>query len=163
MTTLCNHYPSDLDSDALKAKICDKKAIQTCESQQHQENPELKQGDPSQLVVCLNTFKIMCNRSTEGKCMEKYCNQNKYDLTVNLSSRMIWCYSCDMDSASIMTFYQNDNEDYYEKEEYKNYDSFVSKVITAIRESEGEIPTGDEQGAHSRVEDPGRMEEEHGG
>ena len=99
MTSLCTHYPKNFDQEAFKQKISDKRAIQTCENPLHQTDPDLKQGDPSQLTVCLETLKVMCNRSTEGQCMIKYCAEHKYNLTVNLSTRMIWCYGCDMDSV----------------------------------------------------------------
>jgi len=139
MTTLCSHYPKEFNLEAFKAKISDKTAILNCESTLHSENPVIKQGsDLSQLSVCLHDSKVMCNRSTEGLCMQKYCTEHNYNLTVNLSSRRIWCYACDMDSVEISTFYQQDNDDCHTQEEFIKYREFVDKVILAIRESQGE-------------------------
>lgn len=156
---LCSHYPRNFDLEAFKLKIADQRAIQTCESTQHQEYPELKQGDASQLTVCLETFKVMCNRSTEGQCMMKYCSEQKFNLTVNLSTRMIWCYECDMDSVAVTTFFSNENDDCNENKEFVAYTEFVNKVILAIRESQGEAQPDGIEHAQEEIES-GKMNEE---
>lgn len=78
--------------------------------------------------------------------MIKYCTEHSYNSTVNLSTRMIWCYACDMDSVTISKFYQDDNEDCHTQEDFIQYTEFVNKVIFAIRESVGEVQEADTEG-----------------
>lgn len=113
---------------------------------------ESKEGlDLSNLLVCLNCFKICCNRYTQHQCMLTHGLNSNHHVTYSLSSGSMWCYGCDYELKEfqiekglngnaeeikkVLNEYSGENKKAYQLIEYtKKIDDLFNKLVEKNRQ-----------------------------